>query len=96
METQPVRRRLTGTVVSDAMAKTAVVEISRRIWHAKYRKQYLSTTRLKAHNEDNAYRVGDVVVIEETRPLSKEKRWRIIEKIRSAERTLESASWRTE
>jgi len=73
-------RRLIGTVVSDKMQKTAVVEISHLRRHARYLKYYRVSRRLKAHTEKNEYRVGDRVLIEETRPLSKEKRWRIIGK----------------
>ncbi len=81
---QPINknpRRLTGTVVSDRMQKTRVVSITRMKRHAKYLKYYKVTRRFKAHDEENAYHVGDVVIMEETRPLSKEKRWRIIKKV---------------
>jgi len=74
-------RRLTGVVVSDKMKKTAVVEVTHWRTHPKYLKQYKITRRFKAHDERNEYHVGDKVIIEETRPLSKEKRWRIIGKI---------------
>ena len=67
-------RTLTGTVVSDAMTKTVVVEISRLKMHPKYRKQYKVSTRYKAHDATGQYHVGDRVVIRETRPLSKTKR----------------------
>jgi small subunit ribosomal protein S17 len=79
LNTQQVkRRRLEGTVVSDKMMKTRVVAVTRFRRHPKYLKYYRVTRRYKAHDEKNAYRVGDKVVIEETRPLSKEKRWRIV------------------
>ena len=74
-------RKLQGVVVSDKMQKTAVVAITHERKHPKYLKYYKVTTRLKAHNENNEYKTGDKVTIEETRPLSKEKRWRIINKI---------------
>ena len=79
--TQVKHRKLQGVVVSDKMQKTAVVAVTHERKHPKYLKYYKVTTRLKAHNENNEYKTGDVVVIEETRPLSKEKRWKIIGKI---------------
>lgn len=69
------RRRLKGVVVSDKMAKTVVVSVTRLKKHSKYKKYFKVTRKLKAHDENNEYHVGDKVVIEETRPLSKEKRW---------------------
>ncbi len=75
------KRRITGTVVSDKMTKTRVVEVQREKKHPKYLKYYGVTTRFKAHDEKNEYHTGDKVVMEETRPLSKEKRWRIISKV---------------
>ena len=73
-------RRLEGVVVSDKMKKTVVIAIHRLKKHPKYLKYYKVTTRLKAHDENNEYHIGDKVVIEETRPLSKEKRWKVISK----------------
>lgn len=75
------RRRLDGVVVSDKMMKTVVVAVEKVKVHPKYLKRYKVTERYKAHDEENAYKVGDKVVIEETKPQSKEKRWRVIEKI---------------
>ena len=72
---QSKARTLIGTVVSDKMIKTVVVEISRLKMHPKYKKQYKVSARYKAHDEQRQYHVGDRVVIRETRPLSKEKRW---------------------
>ena len=63
------------------MQKTAVVAVEHIARHPKYLKEYTVTRRLKAENPDNRYHTGDKVVIEETRPLSKEKRWRIIGKM---------------
>lgn len=77
-------RKLTGVVVSDKMAKTRVVAVSRMKRHPKYLKYYKVTMRFKAHDEGNIYRTGDTVVIEETRPMSKDKRWRIVSKSQSA------------
>ena len=71
------RRNREGVVVSDAMQKTRVVRIERVYRHPKYQRVVRMSKRLKAHDEDNASRVGDRVLIEETRPLSREKRWRI-------------------
>ena len=74
-------RILKGIVVSDKMTKTAVVRITRLKKHPKYKKYYKVTKRLKAHNPENQYRVGDKVFIQEARPMSKEKRWIIVNKV---------------
>lgn len=74
------RKVLTGRVVSDKMDKTVVVEVERLLRHPLYKKVIKKTKKYKAHDEDNACRVGDMVSIVESRPLSKEKRW-IVEKI---------------
>ena len=71
------RRDQEGVVVSDAMHKTRVVRIERVYRHPKYQRVIRMSKRLKAHDEGNESKVGDRVLIEETRPLSKEKRWRI-------------------
>ena len=71
------RKTREGVVVSDAMQKTRVIRIERVYRHPRYQRVVRVSKRLKAHDEANASRVGDRVVIEETRPLSKEKRWRI-------------------
>ena len=68
------KRKLEGVVVSDKMTKTRVVEITRLKKHPKYLKYYKSSRRFKVHDDGNEYHTGDKVVIEETRPLSKEKR----------------------
>ena len=73
------RKSLIGTVVSTKMDKTAVVSVERRYPHPLYHKIVRSTKRYKAHDADNSAVLGDVVRIVETRPLSKEKRWRIAE-----------------
>ncbi|HUZ93099.1 MAG TPA: 30S ribosomal protein S17 [Candidatus Paceibacterota bacterium] len=78
METN--KRKLTGTVVSDKMQKTRVVLVARMKKHPKYLKYYKVTTKFKAHDEENQYHAGDKVVIEETRPMSKDKRWIIVRK----------------
>ena len=71
------RKGREGVVVSAAMQKTRVVRIERVYRHPKYQRVVRMSKRLKAHDEANETRVGDRVLIEETRPLSKEKRWRI-------------------
>jgi small subunit ribosomal protein S17 len=68
-----------GVVVSDRMTKTRVVLIERVVRHPRYERVIRRTKRLKAHDEANASRVGDRVLLEEARPLSREKRWRIRE-----------------
>jgi len=76
-----MKRKLQGIIISDKMSKTRVVEVTRFKKHPRYLKYYKVSKKFKAHDEENKYQKGDKVVIEETRPLSKEKRWRIIQKI---------------
>ncbi len=71
------QRKLEGVVVSDKMTKTRVVSVSWLKKHPKYRKYFKVTSKFKAHDENNDYKTGDKVVIEQTRPMSKDKRWRI-------------------
>ena len=71
------RKTREGIVISDAMQKTRVILIERVFRHSRYERVITRSKRLKAHDEENKSRVGDRVLIEETRPLSKEKRWRI-------------------
>ena len=73
------RKSRTGLVVSDKMEKTVVVAIERRYQHPVYNKMVTRTKRVKAHDEENAAKSGDTVRIMETRPLSKDKRWRVVE-----------------
>lgn len=73
---------LQGEVISDKMSKTAVVEVSKVKRHKKYKKQYRVSKKFKAHDENNEYRTGDIVEIAESKPASKEKRWRIIRKVK--------------
>ena len=73
------RKTRVGLVVSDKMQKTVVVAIERRVPHPVYGKMMTRTTRLKAHDEENAAKVGDTVRVMETRPMSKDKRWRLVE-----------------
>lgn len=78
------RKTRQGLVVSDKMDKTVVVAIERRVAHPVYGKMVTKTTRLKAHDEQNSAKVGDTVRIVETRPLSKDKRWRVLEIVERA------------
>ena len=78
------RKLRQGLVVSDKMDKTVVVAIERRVPHPVYGKMVTKTTRLKAHDEGNTAKVGDTVRIVETRPLSKDKRWRLLEIVERA------------
>lgn len=73
------KRQLQGTVVSDKMDKTVVVSVIRHKEHRLYRKVMTLTKKVKAHDEANACHLGDVVVVEECRPRSREKRWRVVE-----------------
>jgi len=75
-----IKRRFKGIVISDKMDKTRVVEVARFKSHPKYKKRYRVSKKYKAHDEKNKCKVGDEVTIEETRPLSKQKRWRIVSK----------------
>jgi len=84
--TTPAGKRKTqiGHVVSTKMSKTIVVEVSRQKAHAMYRRVVARTKKFYAHDEQNSAHTGDVVKIEETRPLSKLKRWRLVEVVRRA------------
>ena len=78
-EKRNARKLREGKVVSDKMQKTVVVAIERRVPHPVYGKMVTRTKRLKAHDEENSAKTGDTVRIMETRPLSKDKRWRVVE-----------------
>jgi small subunit ribosomal protein S17 len=78
-EVRNARKTRLGLVVSDKMDKTVVVAIERRVPHPVYSKMVTRTRRVKAHDEENTAKTGDTVRIAETRPLSKDKRWRVIE-----------------
>lgn len=75
------KRRLKGVVSSDKMDKTVVVLVTRMKKHPKYLKYYKVSHKFKAHDSKNQYKTGDKVVIEETAPISKDKRWAVISKI---------------
>ena len=79
-----LRKTRVGRVVSDKMDKTVVVAIVDNVKHPLYKKIVKRTVRLKAHDENNACKVGDRVEVMETRPLSKDKRWRVVEIIEKA------------
>jgi small subunit ribosomal protein S17 len=80
------RKTRRGTVVSDRMDKTVVVTVERRLAHPLYGKRIKRRSRFYVHDENNEYRTGDVVIIEETRPLSKRKRWRVTRLVERPER----------
>ena len=79
-----LRQTRVGLVVSDKMDKTVVVAVQEHYRHPVYKKVMRSTYKLKAHDENNECRVGDKVLVMETRPLSKDKRWRIVEIVEKA------------
>jgi small subunit ribosomal protein S17 len=84
MDVRNSRKTRIGMVVSDKMQKTVVVSIERRVQHPVYGKMVRRTKKLKAHDEQNEAKTGDTVRIMETRPLSKDKRWRVVEIIERA------------
>ena len=84
MENRGYRKTRTGVVVSDKMDKTVVVAIKTKVRHPLYGKMVNRTRKVKAHDEENACGIGDTVRIMETRPLSKDKRWRVAEIIEKA------------
>ncbi len=81
MNTAPKKQQITGMVVSDKMTKTVVVKVDVRKRHPKYKKAYTITKKYKAHDENNEYHVGDKVVMESIRPMSKEKKFKVLKKI---------------
>ena len=83
-EQRSSRKVREGVVVSDKMQKTVVVAIERRVPHPVYGKMVTRTAKFKAHDEENSAKVGDRVRITETRPLSKDKRWRVVEIVERA------------
>ncbi|MFA6599244.1 MAG: 30S ribosomal protein S17 [Ignavibacteriaceae bacterium] len=84
MEKRSLRKTRQGKVVSNKMEKTITVSIERRVPHPVYKKYFKKTTKLMAHDEKNECNIGDVVTIMETRPLSKIKRWRLVEVVEKA------------
>ena len=79
-----LRKTLVGTVVSDKMDKTIVVAVETNVRHPIYKKTVKRTYKLKAHDEENNCKVGDKVKVMETKPLSKDKRWRVVEVVEKA------------
>lgn len=75
------KQQMTGMVVSDKMDKTVVVKVDIRKRHSKYKKSYTVSKKFKAHDESNTFKVGDRVVIESTRPISKDKKFKVLNKI---------------
>ena len=84
MSDRNMRKTLVGRVASDKMDKTIVVAIEDSVKHKLYNKVIKRTIRVKAHDEQNEARIGDLVKIMETRPLSKDKRWRLVEIVEKA------------
>ncbi len=84
MSERNLRKTRVGKVVSDKMDKTVVVAIEDNVKHPLYKKIIKNTIKLKAHDENNTCGIGDRVLIMETRPLSKDKRWRVVEIIEKA------------
>ena len=84
MEERNLRKTLIGTVESNKMDKTIVVKVETAVRHPIYKKIVKRTYKLKAHDEENVCQVGDKVKVMETRPLSKDKRWRVIEIVEKA------------
>ena len=79
MEERNLRKVMVGTVTSDKMDKTVVVSVETSVSHKMYGKTVKRTYKLKAHDEENKCEIGDKVKVMETRPLSKDKRWRVVE-----------------
>ncbi|MFH1181065.1 MAG: 30S ribosomal protein S17 [bacterium] len=75
------KKQLQGIVVSDKMAKTVVVEVERKKENLKYKRRYNTRKKYKADDEKKEYKVGDIVVIEETRPISRDKKWKVVKKV---------------
>ena len=75
------KKQLTGTVISNKMQKTVVVRVERLKEHPKYKRRFRVHKKYKAHDEKQECKIGDRVIIEECRPMSKEKRWRVVRKI---------------
>ena len=84
MEERNLRKTMTGTVVSDKMDKTVVVAVETSVRHDVYGKTVKRTYKLKAHDENNECHIGDTVEVMETRPLSKDKRWRVVRIVEKA------------
>ena len=84
MEERNLRKVMIGTVISNKMDKTVVVSVETRVPHKIYKKTVKRTLKVKAHDENNECGIGDKVQVMETRPLSKDKRWRVVEIVEKA------------
>jgi small subunit ribosomal protein S17 len=84
MKKRRIKRQLVGTIVSDKMEKTVVVQVERLVKHQLYKKYVRRRAKFSVHDAANSCKVGDTVLITESRPLSKTKRWRVSEVIRKA------------
>ena len=84
METRALRKTRTGIVVKNGMDKSITIAIERKVAHPIYKKYFKKTTKLMAHDEKNECNIGDVVKIMETRPISKNKNWRLVEIVEKA------------
>ena len=85
MEERNLRKVMVGTVKSNKMDKTVVVAVETNVSHGVYGKTVKRTYKLKAHDEENVCQIGDKVKVMETRPLSKDKRWRVVEVVEKAD-----------
>ena len=85
MENRKTRKMLVGRVVSDAMEKTVAVSVERLFQHPRYKKMVKRTSKVYAHDEERQAKVGDTVKVVSTRPLSKMKRWRLVEIVKKAQ-----------
>ena len=84
METRALRKTRTGVVVKNGMDKSITIAIVRKVAHPIYKKYFKKTTKLMAHDEKNECNIGDVVKVMETRPISKNKNWRLVEIVEKA------------
>ncbi len=84
METRNLRKTRTGIVTKNKMDKSIIVSIERKVAHPLYKKYFKKTTKLMAHDANNECKIGDVVKIMETKPLSKNKKWRLVEIVEKA------------
>ena len=87
-----VRKERTGVVVSDKMDKTITVRVDRAAHHPVYKKMVKQSKKYKAHDENKTAKMGDIVRIQETRPLSKTKRWRLVEVVKAANAAVQSVT----
>jgi small subunit ribosomal protein S17 len=85
MNVEKTDRTITGKVISNKMNKTIVVQVERKVKHASYGKYVRRFSKMYAHDEENTCRIGDLVTIQQTRPLSKTKRWKLVEIVKREE-----------